>query len=359
MTLPTYRNFLALGFAASLAGVWSLAWILEPADGDLARVGGYPEKDFHWKSPQMVFPENLFTITRDLADYNRYYDVVVLGDSFSCDQESRRFGWQNFFLAQTGLSMIVFDTRRYWPQEILALPAFKDSPPKLFIFESVERYLHERTAYLAKVPAPSSGARRPAPPVPRRPLPELPEEPPSTRPSLDPDHALTHLNSLSLRVLGINTQVVKARLKTGSLFSSPRSDELLIYFDEYSKNLLSEPDFQDIRAGLEAFRDRVESNGVTRFVVVIAPDKSSLYARWLEDADMATVNLVAEAAKDPSLPVLRTDRILAEAMNSPDVYLPSDSHWSSRSHRLVAEGLLDLLDSQAPIAPPSKAPTEN
>jgi hypothetical protein len=345
MTLATYRNFLVLVFGATVAGVWILALVLHPADGDLARVGGYPENDFHWKTPQAVFPKNLFTVSRDLAEYDRHYDVVVLGDSFSCDQEGRLFGWQNYFLAETGLSMIVFDTRRFWPQEILDLPIFKTSPPKLFIFESVERYLHMRTAYFAKHARVSSAPLEKAEPFPRRSLPVLQEDIPFARPSLDPEHVLTHLNSLTLRLLGLNTQVIKTSLTTDKHFSSPNNRELLVFFDEYTKKDLTGTDFENMRTGLKIFQSLVESNGVTKFVVVIAPDKSSLYAPWLVEADMATVNLIAEAAKDPHLPVLRTDLIFADAMESPDVYLPSDSHWSSRGHRLVAEGLLDMLQT--------------
>lgn len=345
MTLRTYRNFLVLVFGVAVAVVWILALILHPADGDLARVGGYPEKDFHWKTPQAVFPKNLFTVSRDLADYDRHYDVVVLGDSFSCDQESRMFGWQNYFLAETGLSMIVFDTRRFCPQEILDLPAFKKFPPKLFIFESVERYLHMRSAYFAKHARVASGPPSKAAPWARRTLPALHEDMPVARPSLDPEQVLTHLNSLTLRLLGLNTQVLKTNLTTDKHFSSASNRELLVYFDEYTKKDLTETDFQNMRTGLRTFQSLVESNGITKFVVMIAPDKSSLYAPWLEEADMATVNLIAEAAKDPNLPVLRTDIIFAGAMENPDVYLPSDSHWSSRGHRLVADGLLDMLQA--------------
>jgi len=154
MSLSLYSKIIGLAFVAILAAVWGLASWLQPVDGDLARVGGYAENEFGWKAPQAVFDQNLFKVTTDLKDYDKYYDVVVLGDSFSVDQESRRFGWQNYFINRTGLSMIVFDTRRYWPMEIYELPIFKQNPPKVFIFESVERYLHERVAYFSGMTAP-------------------------------------------------------------------------------------------------------------------------------------------------------------------------------------------------------------
>jgi hypothetical protein len=139
MSLSLYSKILGLAFVVILATIWGLASWLQPVDGDLARVGGYAENDFGPRAPQAAFDQNLFKVTTDLKDYDKYYDVVVLGDSFSVDQESRRYGWQNYFINRTGLSMIVFDTRRYWPMEIYELPIFKKHPPKVFVFESVER----------------------------------------------------------------------------------------------------------------------------------------------------------------------------------------------------------------------------
>jgi hypothetical protein len=118
MSLGLYSKILGIAFVGILASVWGLAAWLLPVDGDLARVGGYAENDFGPIAPQAAFDQNLFKVTTDLKDYDKYYDVVVLGDSFSVDQVSRRFGWQNYFINRTGLSMIVFDTRRYWPMEI-------------------------------------------------------------------------------------------------------------------------------------------------------------------------------------------------------------------------------------------------
>lgn len=352
MNQRTYRNWLAVGFGGIVLGVWALAVALQPADGDLARVGGYAENGFHWRTPQTVFPKNLFSITRDLKDYDRHYDVVVLGDSFSCDQEPRMFGWQNYFIAETGLSMIVFDTRRFWPQEIIESPGFKKFPPRVFVFESVERYLHGRTAYFAGVESePSSLDKGLWKPPATRPLrPALRELTPSFSSSFDPGHVLGHLNTAVRRLLGLNIQVLKFPLKTGELFTSKNNRELLVYFDESQKRELLPPDMEKLRAGLRVFRDKVERNGYTRFVVLIAPDKSSLYAPFLADSAQATANLIAEAAADPSLPVVRTDKIFNAALATPDLYLPSDSHWSSRGHRLAAEGLIDFLGlgSEAP-----------
>ena len=122
---------------------------------------------------------------------------------------------------------------------------------------------------------------------------------------------------------------------------------MLVYFDELKKQNLGEKDYADLRSGAAIYQKIIEANGFTRFVLLVAPDKSSTFAPYLKNADRATANLVAELAKDPSLPVPRTDQILAEAIASEkkDVYLPNDSHWGSIGHKLFADALADHLQS--------------
>ena len=122
---------------------------------------------------------------------------------------------------------------------------------------------------------------------------------------------------------------------------------MLVYFDELKKQNLGEKDYADLRKGASIYQKIIEANGFTRFVLLVAPDKSSTFVPYLKDTDRATANLVAELAKDPALPVPRTDQILADAIASEkkDVYLPNDSHWGSIGHKLFADALADHLQS--------------
>ncbi len=347
--MRTYTRILGGIALLTVVAIWGLALWLEPADGDLARVGGFAENDFHWRAPQRVFEKNLFRVAADLSEYDQYFDVVVLGDSFSCDQESRFFGWQNEFIAQTGLSMLVLDTRKHWPQEVLASEGFRKFPPKVFVFQSVERYLLGRTAYFSKVPVPAAvGApQREAIPVRTVMSPHLAvrEEQPIARASRNPDHVLGHLGAIVRRELGLNQLVRSVPLAKSGLFTSRNDRDMLVYFDEFDKKQISESDLYAMRAGVRAFSNLVTANGVTQFVLLVAPDKTSLYGPYLRHAEDATVNLVAELAKDPTLPVVRTDVVLAEAIRNGamDIYLPNDSHWNSNGHRLVADALAKWL----------------
>jgi hypothetical protein len=349
LSFPSYRAILLGLFALCLAGVWGLAVYLRPLDGDLTRVGGYTENAFHWTKPQQTFTRNLFHISEKLEDYDRYYDVVVLGDSFSCDQEGRRFGWQNFFLKQTGLSMIVFDMRKFWPLEVLESPGFRKHPPRFFVFESVERYLYDRTAYFVDVPlgTPSPAKANPPLPLPKTDDAPLPLELQEDQSCLDTDYVLGYLNAVMQRRLHLNNQATKIPLQRGGLFSSPTDREMLLYFDEAAKKPLTDANFVKLRAGMLRLQSLVESNGFTRFLYLIAPDKTSLYAPYLTNASDSTCNLIAIAAQDDRLHLVRTDQILAQeiAAGTPDVYLPNDSHWGSVGHRLAAEGLTESLTS--------------
>jgi hypothetical protein len=149
------------------------------------------------------------------------------------------------------------------------------------------------------------------------------------------------------RHLRLNNQVVEIPLAKKGLFSSPNDTDMLVYFDEFKKQSLGEKDYADLRKGAAVYQKIIEANGFTRFVLLVAPDKSSTFAPYLKSADRTTANLVAEFAKDPSLPVPRTDQILAEAIASgkKDVYLPNDSHWGSIGHKLFADALADHLQS--------------
>ena len=71
----------------------------------------------------------------------KYYDMVILGASFSADLES---GWQNYVVRTTGVSVIYFGINRFTVDDILGSQAYRDHPPVVFVYEMVERNLIAR-----------------------------------------------------------------------------------------------------------------------------------------------------------------------------------------------------------------------
>lgn len=84
-----YLRFLLVSFVLptvvlALVGVF----YFQPYWGPLTRKSGYLENNFGWTQPQEIFDKPLFRIAKSVAEYDKYYDVVVIGDSFSHDEKN-------------------------------------------------------------------------------------------------------------------------------------------------------------------------------------------------------------------------------------------------------------------------------
>lgn len=109
----------------------------------------------------------------------------------------------------------------------------------------------------------------------------------------------------------------------------------------------------DIVAGVTALRDVVEASG-RRFVLVIAPDKSTMVPQHLPD-DYAGARC-ARDRKDAMwraltslddherwLVDLRAPLLDRQAADGLDIYLKHDTHWTPRGGAVYAQALLGLL----------------
>ncbi len=115
----------------------SIGYLNQPLVGDLTRIGGFRENDFGWNAFQLEYSEVLYDSIEQLNDFNKYYDVVVLGDSFTFLDQNR--SWLNFLVDKTGFSVAAFHQKKFEIVDILNSPQFVKSPPRLFIYQSVER----------------------------------------------------------------------------------------------------------------------------------------------------------------------------------------------------------------------------
>lgn len=136
MSHKKYNLILLIPLGILFTVIVFLAVWVEPLEGDLTRLGGFTENDFGWNEPQQQFSSLLFKLEEE-QEYDQYYDVVVLGDSFS--NAYPRTQWQNYFVQATGLSLITYKVDKIDIESFVASPAYQDHPPRIVIYETVER----------------------------------------------------------------------------------------------------------------------------------------------------------------------------------------------------------------------------
>ncbi len=311
--------------------------------GELARLGGFRYDDFRPQSGVVFFTNPLFRLARTIEEYDQPFDVVVLGDSFSRNEIS---GWQNYFVGETGASLITFDIQRTSVEEITRSPVYRKNPPVLFVYQIVERSLWLRHGSCAGGLAPN------VPPSTRA----IDSEPVEVAPVVAPreleevaglNAAANVLSKTFLRkVLGLNvTRVAKLPLERAGLFSNQRSDELLVYRDDLLKRQLSLGDLDIVSCSLTSVRQKAESGGKTAFFALVFPDKLSVYGGMLTD------RLPRGQNHRGMMPILSDERLVsledvfreAVAAGTMDLYLPDDTHAGPVGHELAADFLASRL----------------
>jgi len=339
-----------------LLALFALGVYLEPLWGDLTRVGGYSEKEFGWNKSQLEFPEPLAS----LGKYERYHDVVVLGDSYSTHRPNLQ--WQNYIVAATGWSVATLDSKQVALKQVLASQAFRETPPKLFILQTVERALPGRLPPRINdeqtCDAPSQSRQ-----VAKSPLP--PDSAWATRlmevekigkhvkrgtawSDVQLKYVLRYLAATLTRELAGDayTTAVKVELSTRAPFSSANKEAMLVYTDDFRKvEWWSAMGLAEMNCRIERMRDQVEANGVTRFVLMVAPDKLTAYADFLADTQSRGISSLAQLAEQQPETLPRLDLALISRIRhgEQDVYLPDNTHWGSSGNRIAAEALLQFL----------------
>ena len=105
------------------------SFFLQPYDGGLTRLGGYPEQQYGWNAPQRRFDPPLYRqFTTREAGYREPVDVVVLGDSFTF---SESVAWPNYFVQKTGLRLHSFRLDKTPVDALLDSELFRARPPRV------------------------------------------------------------------------------------------------------------------------------------------------------------------------------------------------------------------------------------
>ena len=324
------------------------AYYVEPMHGELTRLGGYSERDFGGTIPQKMIPPGQSLPNR----FDRYYDMLVVGDSFS-----RSGLWQSFVQAETGFSFTTLDVFTTSLDELLSSPRFQQDPPKVMVVELGERGLVPKFANLGG--ACPEGARIQNPGL----IPEVAaggtiaartvkfEE--RARPRT-PEWSDINLKfsfmviqqSLTRWLLGHDfSQVSKLPLSRTELFSNRRSGEILLFAEDFSKTRWAPEQVSAAGCMLRKLQDRVQANGKTRFVFLLIPDKTNAYSEFIQDDRVRRMPKTYPVLAEIGVNVPRLDVALTAAISSGevDVYLPNDTHFGTRGYELTARTLLHAL----------------
>lgn len=335
-------------------GVFSfLSLDMQPYSGDLTRIGGYREADYGWNEPKEVFVEPMFRYATEWSDYNHHYDVVVIGDSFSKDVEH---GWQNFLSMTTGLSVITFHVDRFRIEDLVQNPVYKSDPPMLVIFESVERVALARFARDSELDVPIEKktlnpnvkmlAPKPAKVVAKSRL-------------IDADF-LEKLNLASnyfskaffREVLHLNFTKVTSIEVNAAYFSTKKSNEFLFLKTHLDPNTLSLTKLGEAKKGLSKIKAAVEGNGKTYFQLMIFPNKLSVYRGVLQNSSIKVKSLFDYSEEFSTFNLLPVYELLQQHVNDHviDLYLPNDTHVSSKGYEYVAELVVKNLKEAGRVA---------
>ena len=352
-----YRRYLLLMLvpiaAVSILTIVLAIW-LEPMRNDLTRLGAYSERDFGWNSPQLAFRPPLVPI----AAPSQPYEIVVIGDSFSTSQfiapNTPRVDdgfWTDVFAQRTGLITGAFHRDDVSPATYLASAVFKAAPPRLLIYEIVEREL-DRVNTVGALCPPETAAPgpvfelRPAP-VDRIPVPRS-RDTSATFGTQQINTSVDFMIKQATRWLTGRdwTDVLRLPLSKSGLFSNRRSDWLLIYKGDLRKARIGPAQEAELACYFRSLQSKVEANGRTAFLLMVVPDKSTTYAAYTPG--LALPNMVKRLARDPELHTMRLDIALQEAVahGRQDVYLPSDTHWGWAGKEIAADTLVKRLSRQ-------------
>lgn len=346
MTARRYNLLVAMLLAPVVTLLAVTGTGLDPYFGDLTRLGGYSEGQYGWNDPQQRFAPPLYRLTAtERFDYPAATDVVILGDSFTIDSGA---SWPNYVVQHTGLRVEAFRNDKVTLEAALASRNFRDRPPRVLIYQIVERNL-------IGLPTASGGPCTPqAPPraaaLRTRPIDvaTAPYHRPRDGAWINPSLAIDFLAKTVAReyLRRDRTRVVRLALAAEAPLSSAERRSLLVYQDDVRKLSWSAQDWEDIRCRLIDAQNRVQANGQTFFVALVAPDKLTAFANLLHDERYAGASRIDLLTADRRLHLPRLDLRLRQAIRDGvvDVYLGNDTHWGSAGYELAGRAVVDFLD---------------
>jgi hypothetical protein len=345
----SFKTYLKVFIAAAsivFAPVLYMDLMHESLNGDLTRIGFYPENDFGWLEPSKKLV-NRKSINLE-GNINTLYDVIVLGDSFSHVSSS----WIAIFSEITGLKVGVFHLKNFNDSNTLITSLRTNQKlPKLFIYQSVERSLKARLGGDCKKHSEIT--------------PHIPQtityekgiaitEPYIRDIKLQLDDLGYMWKFIKANIANNHGKVDKHQLVKDNLFSNKKSKELLVFDDDIISTKWTTNDWSEITCNAMTMQSNLQhiSNGDTTFVLLVAPDKSTIYTKFIVGNEIISGSRLNLLAEYEDLNFVRVDELLIQKVNDGerDIYWPNNTHWSYKGHALIAEKVLQYLTEKKIIA---------
>ena len=326
------RSFV-FGAIVCCAVVFALGSFIEPVTGDLTRLGALAERSWGWNTPQTK-PAIRPRLATDQAS------IFVIGDSFSDPNI-----WQTVLENELGrfTQSYSWSTDRNFGCTKEKLREISKQAPQVkdLILEVVEREFVSRFTDLT-LPAACSAFEITSPRV-RPAAPKLSNHRPTFALQLqDPIYALkaTYGEMRGYARLTSSGDAVVTPLLTDRLFSNKRSAWLLYYAGDFNKNSWQANQVSEAIKNLKELSDDASSLGI-RLMVVVIPDKSSVYAQYVDGPALPIIQyplwqLLALAG----LASVNVKDLYTNALPSQlDLYLPNDTHLGFNGYNLLAKAI--------------------
>ena len=349
----TYNRIIGIPLVIFAIIITSIYIYMDPLVGDMTRLGGFLENDYGWNRKHEVFSEPLYKYIKNLDEYDKYYDVVILDDSFSFGVPERT--WTNYFSMETGLSILGLHVQNTSIDELINSEQYKKNPPRLLIYQSIERALLARnhncsgihkTARKNKIDKTWVFSRR------NIVLKSITRKQMATKSGfVGMGPAFSHFKTSFSRIMhrhqdGTHPIVRRTALSTSGLFTNRDNTRLLYYRnDEYKRDWTAD-NIKTIACSLADKSAIIEASGKTQFFAMIFPDKLSVYESYTKDAHLNNLSVIKRISS-PFYTTVRLDKVFSAAINkgTADVYLPNDTHCSDIGYKLAADALISKLIS--------------
>ena len=119
---------------------------------------------------------------------------------------------------------------------------------------------------------------------------------------------------------------------------------MLVYNNDFRKLRWKKEDLESAACVLKTIQNFVQQNGVTFFVAVIVPDKTSAYSDYLDNNKYKNISMIKHFDA-PELNLIKLHDVIKSHIQAGeiDVYLPNDTHWGVAGHRIAANNIMEYF----------------